>query len=71
MPHRFQILEKIAFTLVVMFALGCTTLIAYENHPEAFRLGLQYGKDALRWTGEYSMNCSPMAGDTCGQMTLQ
>jgi hypothetical protein len=71
MPYRFQFLERVAFTLVVMFALGCTTLIAYERNPEMFQLSVQYGKDALRWTSEYSMACSSPAADACARMTLE
>jgi hypothetical protein len=70
-PYRFRIFEKIAFSLVVMFALGCTTLIAYESNPEPFQASMQYGKDALRWTGEYSMSCAALPNDTCGRLSLE
>jgi hypothetical protein len=70
-PYRFRKFERIAFTLVVMFALGCTVLIAYENHPDAFRNGLQYGKDALQWTGQYTMACAAPQSDECERLASQ
>ncbi|QCP54589.1 hypothetical protein FAZ95_37580 [Trinickia violacea] len=71
MPYRFRVFERIAFTLVVMFALGCTLLIAYEDHPDAFQNGLQYGKDALRWTGEYTMACASPETDDCMRLAAR
>ncbi|TKC92171.1 hypothetical protein FAZ69_00225 [Trinickia terrae] len=69
MPQRFRVFERIAFALVVMFALGCTVLIAYENDPQAFHNGMQYGKQALRWTGQYSFACSSLPSDDCGRLS--
>jgi hypothetical protein len=70
-PYRFRVFERIAFTLVVMFALGCTVLIAYENNPEPFRNGLQYGKDALQWTGQYTMACAAPESDACERLAAE
>ena len=68
---RFRLFERIAFTLVVTFAIGCTTLIAYENNPDAFHNGLQHGKDALRWTGQYTMVCASPQSDDCERLATQ
>jgi hypothetical protein len=34
MTHRFQVLEKIAFSLVVCSALACFGFIAYQSSPD-------------------------------------
>ncbi len=63
MLRRLRSFERIAFTLVVVFALGCTAVVAYESDQDAFCKGLQYGKDALRWTGEYTLACATSRND--------
>jgi hypothetical protein len=69
MPHRFQVFEKIAFSLVVLSALACSAFIAYETDPDV-RLVLHAGKTALQWTGEYSFVCASPATDTCANFPV-
>ncbi|APR35820.1 hypothetical protein [Paraburkholderia sp. SOS3] len=60
MPHQYQVFEKIAFSLVVLSAVVCSSFIAYESSPE-----LQYAvavTEKLDWTANYAAVCvSPMA----------
>ncbi|TDY39073.1 hypothetical protein BX592_12877 [Paraburkholderia rhizosphaerae] len=65
MPHRYQVFERIAFSLVVLSAVVCSSFIAYENSP-----GLQNAvkvTKSLDWTADYSTVCvSPMTGPCAG-----
>ncbi|MCX4160884.1 MULTISPECIES: hypothetical protein [Paraburkholderia] len=70
MPHRYQLLEKIAFSLVVLSAVMCSTFIAYESSPE-FRGDLKAGKDLIAKSGQYSYGCTTVPSDPCAQLSLQ
>jgi hypothetical protein len=47
MPHRFQLLEKIAFSLVCWSAAACSAFIAYERCPQ-IKVVLHVGEEVLR-----------------------
>jgi hypothetical protein len=64
MPHRFQLFERIAFSLVVLSAVVCTVFIAYEQCP-GVRSALHEGEDLLRQSGEYALACSAPANNPC------
>jgi hypothetical protein len=69
MPQRFQVLEKIAFSLVVMSAVACSGFIAYERDPDV-KIVLQAGKTAMQWSGEYSFACASPAANTCANFPM-
>ncbi|MGF7133448.1 hypothetical protein P3T40_004939 [Paraburkholderia sp. EB58] len=69
MPYRFQVFEKIAFSLVVLSAVACSAFIAYETSPDV-RQVLHAGKTALQWSGEYSFACSAPVTDTCANFPV-
>jgi hypothetical protein len=66
MPHRFQFLEKIAFSMVVMSAVFCSSFIAYERCPDV-QVALSAGKEVLRYSGEYGFACASPYVDACAQ----
>ena len=68
MTHRFQLLEKIAFSLVCWSAAACSAFIAYERCPD-IKVVLHAGKEVLRYSGEYSFVCASPVVDTCTQFT--
>jgi hypothetical protein len=67
MAHRFQLLEKIAFSLVCWSAAACSAFIAYERCPD-IKVVLHAGKEVLRYSGEYSLACAAPATDICAQL---
>ena len=67
MPHRFQLLEKIAFSLVCWGAAACSAFIAYERCPE-IQVVLDAGEQALRYSGEYAFVCASPVADSCMQL---
>jgi hypothetical protein len=67
MTHRFQLLEKIAFSLVCWSAAACSAFIAYERCPD-IRVVLHAGKEVLRYSGEYSLACAAPAADICAPL---
>jgi hypothetical protein len=69
MPHRFQVFEKIAFSLVVLSALACSSFIAYETDP-GVREVLQAGKTAMQWSGQYSFVCASPLTEACANFPL-
>ncbi|RFU45333.1 hypothetical protein [Paraburkholderia sp. DHOC27] len=69
MPHRYQIFEKIAFSLVVLSAAACSAFIAYETNPTV-RQTVQAGKTALQWSGEYSFVCASPVTDACANFPV-
>jgi hypothetical protein len=70
MPHRYQLLEKIAFTLVVLSAVTCSGFIAWESSPD-FRANFQQGKDLFLKSGDYSYACATVATDPCAQFPVE
>ncbi len=70
MPHRYQFLEKIAFTLVVLSAVTCSSFIAWESSPD-LRANFQQGKDLFLKSGEYSYACATVATDPCAQFPVE
>jgi hypothetical protein len=69
MPHRFQVLERIAFSLVVLSAAACSAFIAYETSP-GVRQVLHAGKTALQWSGEYSFVCASPLTNACANFPI-
>lgn len=67
MPHRFQLLEKIAFSLVCWSAAACSAFIAYERCPD-IKVVLHAGEQVLRDSGQYSFPCAAPAADVCAQL---
>ncbi|AXE92589.1 hypothetical protein ACTJLC_22445 [Paraburkholderia sp. 22099] len=67
MPHRFQLFEKIAFSLVCWSAAACSAFIAYERCPD-IRVVLHASKEVLRYSGEYSFICATPVADACAQL---
>jgi hypothetical protein len=67
MTHRFQLLEKIAFSLVCWSAAACSAFIAYERCPD-IKVVLHAGEEVLRYSGQYSFVCASPAADVCSQM---
>lgn len=67
MTHRFQVFERIAFSLVVLSAAACSAFIAYERCPDVKQV-LQVGEKVLRYSGQYAYVCATPAADTCGQL---
>ncbi|ALK30538.1 hypothetical protein [Burkholderia plantarii] len=66
MPHRFVVLEKIAFSLVVMSAVACTAFITYERCPDDLRDALDAGKDMLAMSAAgYSIACASADPNAC------
>ncbi|WP_414445090.1 hypothetical protein [Burkholderia sp. 22PA0106] len=66
MPHRFVVLEKIAFSLVVMSAVACSAFITYERCPEDVQEALAAGKDMLATSAAgYSIACASASPDAC------
>ncbi|CAB3772915.1 hypothetical protein [Paraburkholderia humisilvae] len=65
MPHQYQVFERIAFSLVVLSAVVCSSFIAYESSP-----GLQNAvkvTKSLDWTADYSAVCISPATSPCTQ----
>jgi hypothetical protein len=69
MTPRFQIIEKIAFSLVCWSAAACSAFIAYERCPD-IKVVLHAGEKVLRASGQYSLACATPATDVCGQLPL-
>jgi hypothetical protein len=73
MPHRYQLLERFAFSLVFLSAVMCTGYIAWESSPD-FRQNVHDGKELLLKSGEYSYAydaCATPSGKACAQFVLQ
>jgi hypothetical protein len=66
MTHRFQLFEKIAFSLVCWSAAACSAFIAYERCPD-IKVVLHAGEEVLRYSGQYSFACAAPAADVCAQ----
>ncbi|HEX7935831.1 MAG TPA: hypothetical protein VF573_22575 [Paraburkholderia sp.] len=67
MPHRFQLLEKIAFSLVCWGAAACSGFIAYERCPD-IKVVLHASEEALRHSGDYAFVCTSPMDDSCAQL---
>ncbi len=70
MPPRFQLLEKVAFSFVVLSALLCSTFIAYQNSSDV-RVGVHVGKELFLKSGQYSYACATVVSDPCAQVPLE
>lgn len=70
MPHRYQLFEKIAFSVVVLAAAMCSTFIAWESSPD-LRQGVQQGKELFLKSGEYSYACATVVADPCAQFPVE
>jgi hypothetical protein len=69
MPPRFQILEKIVFTMVVMSAVLCSGYIAWETSP-GFQDAVHASAAAVRWSGDYSFMCASTTANACDQLPV-
>jgi hypothetical protein len=67
MSHRFQLFEKIAFSLVCWSAAACSAFIAYERCPE-IKVVLHAGEKVLRYSGQYSFVCATPVATECAQL---
>ncbi|OLL30716.1 hypothetical protein BTH42_15395 [Burkholderia sp. SRS-W-2-2016] len=67
MPHRFQLLEKIAFSLVCWSAAAATAYIGYERCPDTQTV-LHAGEKFLSASGQYAFACAAPAADICAQL---
>lgn len=70
MPHRYQVFEKFAFSIVVLFAATCSSYIAWETSPD-LRANVQVGKELFLKSGEYSYACSAVVADPCAQFPVE
>lgn len=70
MPHQYQLLEKFAFSLVVLFAVMCSSYIAWETSPN-LRDNFQVGKELFLKSGEYSYACATTTADPCAQFPVE
>ncbi|ASV99091.1 hypothetical protein [Paraburkholderia aromaticivorans] len=69
MPHQYRILEKIAFSMVVLSAFVCSVFIAYERCPE-LRFAMQVEQDILACNSGHMPICSGMdSGLLAGALT--
>ena len=68
MPHRFQLLEKIAFSLVVASAMACTSFLTYEQCPDV-RTAIHDGRALMRESAKYTVVCAPSDIDPCSPIT--
>jgi hypothetical protein len=66
MSHHHRILEKIAFSMVVLSALVCSVFIAYERCPE-FRFAMQFEKEILTCDRGYSAICAGVGVGLLGE----
>lgn len=69
MTPRFQLYEKIAFSLVCWSAAACSTFIAYERCPD-IKVVLHVGERVLRESGQYSFVCATPVADACAQLPI-
>jgi hypothetical protein len=67
MPHRFHILEKIAFSLVCWSAAASSAYIGYERCPN-MKVALHAGEKILSYSGQYAFACGAPAADVCAQL---
>lgn len=70
MPHRYQLLEKIAFSFVVLSAVMCSSYIVWESSPD-LRQNFQQGKDLFLKSSEYTYTCTTVSGSTCPQFAVE
>ena len=67
MPHRFHILEKIAFSLVCWSAAASSAYIGYERCPD-MKVALDAGEKILSYSGQYAFACAAPAAEACAQL---
>jgi hypothetical protein len=68
MPHRFQFLERIAFTLVVTAAVACSGFLTYEQNPDV-KEAVHEGKVLMSESAKYSVVCVPTSFDPCANVS--
>ncbi|MCC8405472.1 hypothetical protein LJ655_27060 [Paraburkholderia sp. MMS20-SJTN17] len=69
MPHRFQLLEKIAFSLVCWSAAASSAYIGYERSPD-MKAALHAGEKILSSSSRYAFACAAPAVDTCAPLPI-
>lgn len=69
MPHRFQLFERIVFSLVVLSAVMCSTFITYERCPE-LKIAFQREAEILAQSEGYAFDCTSVADAPCTQQLL-
>jgi hypothetical protein len=65
MPHRYQLIEKIAFSLVCLSAAMCSSFIAYEN-CSVLQDAVKATKN-VNWVPNYSAVCVAPTVTSCEQ----
>jgi hypothetical protein len=69
MTHRFQLLEKIAFSLICWSAAASSAFIAYERCPD-IKVVLHASEKVLSESGQYSFACAAPAADLCAPLPI-
>ncbi|SIT39065.1 conserved exported hypothetical protein [Paraburkholderia ribeironis] len=69
MTQRFQLFEKIAFSLVCWSAAACSAFIAYERCPD-IKVVLHAGEQIVLDSGQYSFACAAPAVNICEQLPI-
>ncbi len=69
MPHRFQVFEKIAFSLVVLSAAACSAFIAYETSPD-IRQVLHAGKKPCNGAANIRSSAPRRVTDACANFPV-
>ncbi|WP_233849071.1 hypothetical protein [Paraburkholderia sp. HD33-4] len=69
MPHRFHLLEKIAFSLVCWSAAASSAYIGYERCPD-IKVALHAGEKFLDASSQYAFACAAPAAAACAQLPL-
>ncbi|MBB5448534.1 hypothetical protein OKW40_001543 [Paraburkholderia sp. RAU6.4a] len=70
MPHRFRLLEKIAFSLVCWSAAASSAYIAYERCPD-IKVALHAGEKFLDASGQYAFACAAPAAEACARLPVE
>ncbi|MGF6806492.1 hypothetical protein OKW30_001618 [Paraburkholderia sp. Clong3] len=70
MPHRFRLLEKIAFSLVCWSAAASSAYIGYERCPD-IKVALHAGEKFLDASGQYAFACTAPAAEACAQLPVE
>jgi hypothetical protein len=70
MPHRFQLFEKILFSLVCWSAAASSAYIGYERCPD-IKVVLQSAEQILSAGGQYAFACAAPAAEICAQLPTE
>jgi hypothetical protein len=70
MPKIYWMLERIAFSLVVLFALACFGFIVWQKNP-GMTLAIQTGGDMLMPNSEHWLGCMAPDQGGCERMLIE